>query len=172
MLIGAGGVALGAGIFAALPPPRSGTIVSDARFAASRAFGRDAARDGRRIVWIEGDVTAAYNEIDLLWRRAKVAVSGFTAYGAFFCLERLAMDRGLRVAAKREHREETLLIAWTIAPRSREASRENAAGCERRGFRSRHRGVSGGGGQGLGVHLRRGSGALSRRLFDPLERTR
>ncbi len=119
VLIGAGGVALGAGIFAALPPPRSGTIVSDARFAASRAFGRDAARDGRRVVWIEGDVTAAYNEIDLLWRRAKVAVSGFTAYGAFFCLERLAMDRGLRVAAKREHREETLLIAWTIAPRSR-----------------------------------------------------
>ncbi len=61
VLIGAaaGGVALGAGVFAAMPLPRSGMIVADARFAASRAFGRDAARDGRRVVWIEGDVTAA-----------------------------------------------------------------------------------------------------------------
>ena len=121
VLIGAaaGGVVLGVGVFATTPLSRSAMAVADSRFAAGRAFGRDAARDGQRIAWIAGDVTEAYNEIDLLWRRERLAISGLTAYGAFFCLERLAMDRGLCVASKREQRDETLLISWAIAPRSR-----------------------------------------------------
>ena len=117
VLIGAaaGGFVLGSGARAA--PARSGLVVADKRFAASRAFAAQEARGRQRVAWIEGDATDVYNEIDLLWRREKTPVAGLTAYGAFFCLERLAMDRGLRVTSKQEHRDETLLIAWTIAPK-------------------------------------------------------
>ncbi|MEI9887688.1 MAG: hypothetical protein WDN08_14530 [Rhizomicrobium sp.] len=107
----AGGVAVGTGVAKAASLLLSSIIVADTRFAASRAFAAGAAR----IAWIDGDVTVVYNELDLLWRREKVTVSGLTAYGAFFCLERLAMDRGLRVAFKREHRGAPVLISWAIA---------------------------------------------------------
>ena len=80
-------------------------IVADERHAASRAFAAEAARSGGRIAWTRGDVTRLwYDELDLLWRKEKVVVGGLTEYPAFFCLERLAMDRGLRVAFKGEHR--------------------------------------------------------------------
>jgi hypothetical protein len=73
--------------------------------AASRDFAAHGAREGDRIAWIEGDITELwYEELDVRWRDEKAAVSGLTEYGAFFCLERLAMDRGLRVAFKGEHR--------------------------------------------------------------------
>jgi hypothetical protein len=82
-------------------------IVADMRIPASRAFAAEAARSGGRIAWIDGDVTDLwYGELDLRWRSDKVAVAGLTEYGAFFCLERLAMDRGLRTAFKCEHRRE------------------------------------------------------------------
>ncbi|MEJ0024857.1 MAG: hypothetical protein WDN01_02415 [Rhizomicrobium sp.] len=118
-VLAAGGAIAGLAVVAAEagPVPSSGIAVADRRFAASRAFAATAARGGRYVAWIEGDVTNAYNELDLLWRREKIAVSGLTAYGAFFCLERLAMDRGLRVAFKREHPGASLLISWAIAPR-------------------------------------------------------
>ena len=119
VLVGAapGGLVLGSGALATPMRAVSGLVVADARFAASRAFADEAGRKGQRVAWIAGDVTDIYNDLDLLWRREKIAVAGFTAYGAFFCLERLAMDRGLRVTARREHRDETLLISWTIALR-------------------------------------------------------
>jgi len=111
-----GGLAAGISIADAETFPPSDIVIADTRFAASRAFA--AARDSQHVAWIGGDVTDVYNDLDLLWRREKVAVSGLTDYGAFFCLERLAMDRGLRVAFKREHRGETLLISWVIVPKS------------------------------------------------------
>lgn len=91
-------------------------IVADRRFAESRAFAAEAARSGQRIAWIDGDVTDLwYDELDGLWRRKRAAIAGLTAYGAFFCLERLAMDRGLRVAFKQEL--PASLYNWVIAPK-------------------------------------------------------
>lgn len=81
--------------------PRFCTTVADTRYPASHAFAAEAARLGQRIAWIDGDITNLwYDELDVLWRSRKVTVSGLTAYGAFFCLERLALDRGLRVVFK------------------------------------------------------------------------
>jgi hypothetical protein len=95
----------------------SGMIVADSRFAASRDFAVEAARTGGRIVWIDGDITDLwYDELDLLWRRERNALSGMTEYGAFFCLERLALDRGLRVVFKGEHRNSASgIVMHTIA---------------------------------------------------------
>jgi len=80
-------------------------IVADTRIAASREF--SAASNGRRIAWIEGDITKLwYEELDTSWHGENIAVAGLTEYGPFFCLERLAMDRGLRVAFKGSHRRD------------------------------------------------------------------
>ena len=80
-------------------------VVADTRFADSRAFAAEAAHAGQRIAWTDGDVTNLwYHELDLLWRGDKAALAGLTEHAAFFCLERLALDRGLRVVFKGEHR--------------------------------------------------------------------
>jgi hypothetical protein len=80
-------------------------VVADSRIPASRAFAAEAARMGHRIAWTRGDITDLwYGELDLRWRTDRVVVAGLTEYGAFFCLERLAMDRGLHVAFRGEHR--------------------------------------------------------------------
>ncbi len=80
-------------------------VVADQRFAASRVFAAEAARAGRRIAWTRGDVTRLWcDQLDLLWREQAAVVAGLTDPAAFFCLERLALDRGLRVAFKGEHR--------------------------------------------------------------------
>ncbi len=104
----AAGSALGASVARAAPglggPPLY-KVVADTRFADSRAFAAEAARAGQRIAWTEGDVTKLwYDELDLLWRGDKAALAGLTDHAAFFCLERLALDRGLRTAFKAEHR--------------------------------------------------------------------
>jgi len=106
------GVAMTAASAFEAPP---GIVVADWRFSASRAF----AAHGAHVEWIEGDVTDVYNRLDLLWRREKIAVTGLTEYGAFFCLERLAMDRGLRTAFREDlsSREPALLVHWVLAPK-------------------------------------------------------
>ncbi|MEI9989137.1 MAG: hypothetical protein WDM86_03780 [Rhizomicrobium sp.] len=109
------------GTATAAPVSTAGIVVADRRIAASRAF----AAGGRRVVWIDGDVTDFwYDELDLLWRREQVALAGLTAHGAFFCLERLGMDRGLRVAFKEElppaNRDEPQRpVRWLLAPKRR-----------------------------------------------------
>lgn len=104
----AAGSALGTGVAQAAPAVHGLAlykVVADTRFADSRAFAAEAARSGRRIAWIDGDVTKLwYDELDLLWRGDKAALAGLTDHAAFFCLERLAPDRGLRVVFKGEHR--------------------------------------------------------------------
>lgn len=95
-------------------------IIADRRFTESRAFADNAARAGQRIAWIEDDdITALwYDELDHLWRHEQAPIAGLTAYGAFFCLERLAMDRHLRVIFQREL--PSSLYSWAIAPKSAE----------------------------------------------------
>ena len=80
-------------------------VIVDTRFAESRDFAAEALRAGQRITWIDRDVTSLwYDDLDLRWRDDKAAIAGLTEYGAFFCLERLAIDRGLRTVFKGEHR--------------------------------------------------------------------
>lgn len=118
---------------AAVQRPSFHMIVADTRFAESRAFAAEAARAGNRVAWITGDITDLwYDELDLLWREKKVAIAGLTGYAAFFCLERLAWDRGLRVAFKEEHRrtdsgQPDLLYRWVIAPKPGHRIRGDAA---------------------------------------------
>jgi len=106
--VAAAGSALGAGAARAAPGPGGlplYKVVADTRFADSRAFAAEAAHAGQRIAWTDGDVTRLwYHELDLLWRNDKAALAGLTEHAAFFCLERLALDRGLRVVFKGEHR--------------------------------------------------------------------
>jgi hypothetical protein len=99
-----------------VPVSAAPTVVADTRFAASRAFSAEAGRSGSRIAWIDGDITNLwYDELDLLWRREPAVIAGLTAYGAFFCLERLGMDRGLRLVFKRQHQGS--LFRWMLAPK-------------------------------------------------------
>jgi len=119
-------------VFAAAPTTAAASfavrhiVVADTRFAASRAFAETAAKSGAPIVWTEGDITDFWrDELDLLWRHQKVSLSGLTAYPTLFYLERLAMDRGLRVVFRQEFRQvepgARPLIAWRIAPKPRSA---------------------------------------------------
>lgn len=115
-----------AGAWANIAPAASSRIViADKRFAESRAFARAAASSGARIVWINGDITDFwYDELDLLWRREKVSLTGLTTHAPFFYLQQLAMDRGLRVTFRTEifrtepQAESRPLIAWAISPRA------------------------------------------------------
>ena len=117
----AGAAAPAVAACAAITAVPAGIVVADSRFAESRAFAAEAARTGGRIVWTQGDVTRLwYEELDLRWRREKVSLSGLTAYPAFFYLQRLAMDRGLRVIASDEHFfARQRLIRWAIAAKPR-----------------------------------------------------
>jgi hypothetical protein len=104
-MAGVGALTIAAASSAAAEASSPSIVVADVRIAASRTFAAEAARLGHRIAQTRGDITDLwYNELDLRWRTDKVALAGLTEYGAFFCLERLAMDRGLRVAFKGEHR--------------------------------------------------------------------
>ncbi len=108
----AGGVAAGAIVMSqdvasagAAAPDKNCLIVADTRIAASREFAAES--NGERVAWIEGDITNLwYEQLDAQWRNKKIAVAGLTEYGPFFCLERLAMDRRMRVAFKGSHRHE------------------------------------------------------------------
>ncbi len=91
----------------AATPDKNCLLVADTRIRASRDFAAQAMHNSERVAWIEGDITRLwYEELDARWRDEKTAVTGLTEYGVFFCLERLAMDRGLRVAFKGSHRRD------------------------------------------------------------------
>lgn len=79
-------------------------VIVDRRFAASRAFGRAAARAGVAVHTMSGDVTDVwYHDLGPTWRVQPLPVAGLTAEGAIFCLERLAWDAGMRVAFRGVH---------------------------------------------------------------------
>ena len=104
-----GGIAMSQDITSALATTTDENclVVADTRIAASRDFAAQAMHHSERVAWIEGDITGLwYEELDARWRDEKTAVTGLTEYCVFFCLERLAMDRGLRVAFKGSHRRD------------------------------------------------------------------
>ncbi|HUN27363.1 MAG TPA: hypothetical protein VMU67_13740 [Steroidobacteraceae bacterium] len=80
-------------------------VVFDQRSRAAQAFARSAAGAGLSTRPIGGDVTDLwYAELHPMWKRSAAPLAGLTAYGALFCLERLAWDHRLRVVQLGTHR--------------------------------------------------------------------
>jgi hypothetical protein len=106
---------LAGGVLAEMPPSGIASaahekrplhkVVFDERFAIARAFGQQAGLLGASTMgFAAGDITDFwFNELDLRWREAPIAVAGFTQHGPLFVLERLAWDRGLQVIFRTEH---------------------------------------------------------------------
>jgi hypothetical protein len=78
--------------------------IFDGRYAEGRGFAEAVSRFRVPVHALEnGDVTELWCELDLLWRRQPAAIAGFTQFGPMFALERLANERGMRVALRVEH---------------------------------------------------------------------
>lgn len=79
--------------------------VFDDRYAEGRTFAKAARHLDVPVRALDnGDVTAFwYDELDALWRERPAAVAGTTQFGPMFVLERLARERGMRVALRVEH---------------------------------------------------------------------
>ena len=96
-------------------------VLFDNRFAPARSFGRAAAWRGESVHGFDGDVTNVwFHDLHPRWQKGAVAIAGFTAHGALFCLEQLAWDVRMRVAYRTEHRYDghEPLYSWIIAPRA------------------------------------------------------
>jgi hypothetical protein len=79
-------------------------VVYDTRFPASAAFARRAAAVGLAVQAMAGDMTRFwYDDLYHRWKHGPAAIAGMTAYGALFCLERLAWDLRMRVVFRGEH---------------------------------------------------------------------
>jgi hypothetical protein len=50
-----------------------------------------------------GDVTRLYLELEQLWQRGPITVAGFTQFGPMLVVERLALERGMRLAMRVDH---------------------------------------------------------------------
>jgi hypothetical protein len=121
-IVKAGAAALAPPIAAgrAWSAPREDAIfraVYDERFAEARAFAAAAAARGWPVRAIRGDVTELwFHELDPRWRQGPAAIAGVTDPAALFCLETLARDRGLRLAARADLGHEGP-VSWLIAPK-------------------------------------------------------
>lgn len=79
-------------------------VLYDTRFPASVAFARRAAVGGVAVRAMAGDMTPFwYDDLYHRWKHGPAAIAGLTAYGALFCLERLAWDQRMRVVYRGEH---------------------------------------------------------------------
>ncbi len=76
----------------------------DVRFAESAAIAAHAERLGIRLSPIADDLMSLwYDELDLAWRKAPMALGGVTLADAFFVLETFARDRNMHVVYRGEH---------------------------------------------------------------------
>ena len=79
-------------------------VLYDTRFTASVAFAERAVARGAAVQAMAGDMTSFwYDDLYHRWQHGPAAIAGLTAYGALFCLERLAWDQRLRVVWRAEH---------------------------------------------------------------------
>ena len=94
-------------------------FVAAADLVAARLDAEAAARKGAAVVWIGSNLTPAYAQLDLAWRRAPVAVAGLTTAHDFFVLERLAWDRGLRTVRREVSVDPRgiSVVAWRLESR-------------------------------------------------------
>src|SRR5688572_5615801 len=85
----------------ALPLER---FVFDVRFTESAAIAEHVERLGIPLAPIADDLmTLWYDELDLKWRKAPMALAGVTLADALFVLETFALDRGMHVVYRGEH---------------------------------------------------------------------
>ncbi len=112
---GGAALALGAGAWAAAGS-RTGTgagwppgalpfaAIFDSRFPDSFEFGQSAARFGCELRPIRGDVTELWlRQLRPLWARGEGAIVGMTSAISFLCIQQLASEFWMRVAARVEH---------------------------------------------------------------------
>jgi len=91
---------------AGIEPPRVPIAlyraIADDRFPLALAWAAHMREQEQSIAIIRnGDITPIwYNDLYQRWTRGPVAMAGLTAHGPLFCLERLAWDHGMRVAAR------------------------------------------------------------------------
>jgi hypothetical protein len=79
-------------------------LVFDVRFAESAAIAEHAQHAGIPLSPISDDLMALwYDELDLAWRTAPMALAGVTLEDALFVLETFALDRGMHVVYRGEH---------------------------------------------------------------------
>ena len=79
-------------------------FVFDVRFAESGAIAGHVKRLGTRLSPIADDLmTLWYDDLDLKWRKAPMALAGVTLEDALFVLETFALDRGMHVVYRGEH---------------------------------------------------------------------
>jgi hypothetical protein len=79
-------------------------VLYDTRFPASIEFARRAEERGLAVHAMAGDMTRFwYDDLYHRWRQDPAPIAGLTAYGALFCLERLAWDQRMRVVYRGEH---------------------------------------------------------------------
>jgi hypothetical protein len=108
---------------ASMPGVRLYKYIYDRRFSAGRAFGAAAARvpSTAGTVGIAGDITELWSrDLRPRWLAGDGAIAGMTTARTLFCLEQLAKDHRMRVAARAEHAikdggEITHLVSFVIA---------------------------------------------------------
>lgn len=95
-----------ASIAGAAPAAGTATVqrfVADVRFPEARAAARAAGNRGAAIQSLAEDVTPLYESLAAAWRSAPFALAGLTTKNAFFVIERLAWERGLRTVYRGIH---------------------------------------------------------------------
>jgi hypothetical protein len=79
-------------------------FVFDVRFAESGAIAEHVKQLGIPLSPIADDLmTLWYDQLDLAWRKAPMALAGVTLEDAFFVLQTFALDRGMHVVYRGEH---------------------------------------------------------------------
>ena len=79
-------------------------FVFDARFAEASDVAAQIEGLGVSLAPFAGDLTELwYEELDLHWKQAPMALAGVTTQEGLFVLETLALDRGMRVVFRGEH---------------------------------------------------------------------
>ena len=101
-----GMIASSAGAAGVSRPTTLRCAVYDDRYAEGRRFAEVVAAHGVPTRALDdGDITRFwYEELETLWQREAVAIAGFTQFGPMFVVERLALERGLHLALRVEHR--------------------------------------------------------------------
>ena len=79
-------------------------FIFDVRFAESGAIAEHVERRGVALSPVADDLmTLWYDDLDLKWRNAPMALAGVTLEDALFVLETFALDRGMHVVYRGEH---------------------------------------------------------------------
>ncbi len=79
-------------------------FVFDVRFAEAGAMAEHMKRLGVRLSPVADDLmTLWYDDLDLKWRKAPMALAGATLEDALFVLETFALDRGMHLVYRGEH---------------------------------------------------------------------